>query len=114
MNKTITYKELANRVGDMVMMNNITESDEFWFENLTNGELWYCITHDECDEMQDDCDTSSSNEIYQWYAITGDGAKYLENNTNEIVYYNEKLDTHFWGIQHWGTSWDYVSVEVSE
>lgn len=31
---------------------------------------------------------------------------------NEIVYYNEKLDMYLWGVQHYGTSWDYVLTNI--
>ena len=51
-------------------------------------------------------------EIYQWYIISDAGARFLEEYTDEIVYYNEDLDMYLWGITHFGTSWDYVLTDI--
>lgn len=42
------------------------------------------------------------------------GADYLKRNTNELVFYSEKMNLYFWGITHFGTSWDgvYTSIKV--
>jgi hypothetical protein len=98
--ETINYSELARRVGDMVLMNNITSVDENLFENVENGNLY-----DE--EYPDD-----HIEIYQYYAITSGGADYLKSNTNEIVLYSDILDTYFWGITHFGTPWEGVETTL--
>lgn len=62
------------------------------------------------DELENE-DTTNA-EIYQWYIISGSGAQILEENTNEILYYNEELDIYVWGVTHWGTSWDYVLTSI--
>lgn len=113
----ITYMELARRVGDMVLNNYVRQhSDDFEAWELTNGTDSYCYVHEdeeECQKHDEDCDYEY-HDIYQDYIITSSGAEYLERNTNEIVYYNEKLDMYIWGITHYGTSWSGVNVEVKK
>jgi len=46
--------------------------------------------------------------IYQTYAITPEGARFLFNHTTEIISYSEKLGLYLWHITHWGTSWSGV------
>lgn len=50
-------------------------------------------------------------EVYQWFIVDDWGARLLQE-INEIVYYNEKLDMHLWGVQHYGTSWGYVLTNI--
>jgi hypothetical protein len=103
--EVINYSELARRVGDCVMMNNITIADENLYDNLENGELYY--------ETEDEEETEAK-EIYQFYAITSGGADYLKRNTDEIVFYSDLLDTYFWAITHFGTPWSGVDVTVKD
>lgn len=51
-------------------------------------------------------------EIFQWYIVSDYGAKILKDYTNEILYYNEKLDMCLWGVDHYGTAWDYVLTDI--
>lgn len=37
----------------------------------------------------------------------------LENEINEIVYYNETLNMYLWGVTHCRTSWDYVLTNIA-
>ena len=46
--------------------------------------------------------------IYQTYAITPEGARFLFNHTTEIISYSEKLGLYLWHITHYGTSWSGV------
>lgn len=111
----VAYSELARRVGDCVLNNTImTElAGEYEFE-LVGGEDTYCFKHETKEECQKDDSTCDyeSKEVYQTYIISQSGAEYLQDNTNEIVYYCEKLDMHLWGITHFGTSWDGVYTDV--
>jgi len=100
--ETVTYSELARRVGDMVLMNEIAKVDFSIFDNIENGSLY-----DE--EYPDD-----HIEIYQYFAITDGGADYLKHNTNEIVLYSDLLDTYFLGVTHFGTPWDGVDVTLKD
>lgn len=40
-------------------------------------------------------------EIYKYYIIM-----------DEIVCYNDQLDMYVWDITHFGTSWDYVLIDI--
>lgn len=51
-------------------------------------------------------------EVFQWFIVDDWGARLLQQETNEIVYYNEKLDMYLWGVTHYGTSWDYVLTSI--
>lgn len=118
--ETVSYSELARRVGDCILNNSIMSelAGEYDFE-LISGEDTYCTTHEtkeECDKAQlegETCDLES-RDVYQTYIITGDGADYLKRKTDEIVYYNEKLDLYLWGVTHWGTSWSGVFTEINK
>lgn len=51
-------------------------------------------------------------EVFQWFIVDDWGARLLQQETNEIVYYNETLDMYLWGVTHHGTSWDYVLTNI--
>jgi len=51
-------------------------------------------------------------EIFQYFIIDDRGADLLKDYTDEIVYYNNRLDMYVWGVCHWGTSWDYVLTDI--
>lgn len=90
-NGYLDYLTLSKIVGDCILNNTIrTETMEDW--EIVTGEF---------DEM-----------IFQDYIISEYGYKILEEYTDEIVFYNEKLDIYVWGITHWGTSWDYVLTGI--
>lgn len=115
MEKEISYSELARRVGDCILNNEIMNTEEGFWE-LVNGDDTYCYAHEtkkECEEREEDC-RHESYDIYQNYIITESGADYLKRNTNEVVYYNEKLNMYLWGITHFGTSWDEVFTTINE
>lgn len=52
-------------------------------------------------------------EVFQWFIIDDWGARLLQQETNEIVYYNETLGMYLWGVTHHGTSWDYVLTSIA-
>lgn len=96
--KLLDYATLAAGVGDMILNNNIFRECFEDFE-LING-----VDYDEeADEFID---------IYQYYIIDEYGASILQELTDEIVYYNSKLDVYLWAVDHWGTSWSYVLTNV--
>lgn len=51
-------------------------------------------------------------EIFQYYIISNDGAKILQEYTSEIVFYNDLLNMFVWGVCHYGTAWDYVLTDI--
>lgn len=94
----LDYLTLSNIVGDCVLNNNVmSHTGSYEWELVSGGIL------DEEDDYY---------EIYQWYIITDSGARFLEECTDEIVYYHEAMDMYLWGITHFGTSWDYVLTDI--
>lgn len=93
-NGYLDYYTLSEIVGDCVLNNNILQE--------TGYENWDLVSGFE----------GEYEEVYQYYIITYHGYKILEELTDEIVYYNEKLDMYVWGITHFGTSWDYVLTDI--
>lgn len=113
----VSYSELARRVGDCILNNEIQSelSGEYEFE-LFNGEDTYCYKHEtkeECEKNDSECDYESVS-VYQTYIIDEGGAGYLQRNTNEIVYFCEKLGLYLWGITHFGTSWSGVFTDIKD
>ena len=92
----LDYAALAEIVGDCILNNTIMQEFPYGWEPI-NG----------CEFEEDEC-----YEIYQWYIISEHGYNVLSELTDEIVYYNNDLDLHLWGITHFGTSWDYVLTNV--
>lgn len=97
-NGYLDYLTLSKIVGDMVLANNIMAYTEYMGWELENGEDF-----NEDGEYYD---------IYQHYIISEAGARFLEEFTDEIVYYHYDLDMYVWGITHFGTSWDYVLTDI--
>ena len=58
-----------------------------------------------------DEENDTYEEIYQYYIIDDETARRLMENTNELVYYNNRLDIYVLGVLHYGTSWGYVLTE---
>lgn len=97
-NGYLDYYTLSEIVGDMVLSNYMMQY---------MGSLgWELVNGDDIDEE------GEYHEIYQWYIITDSGARFLEEYTDEIVYYHEEMDMYVWGITHFGTSWDYVLTDI--
>ncbi len=51
-------------------------------------------------------------EIFQYFIISEQGAEILKDYTTEVVFYNSVLDLYVWGIDHYGTAWDYVLTDI--
>lgn len=68
----------------------------------------------ELEEINEDIEALQEyhyNEIYQWYIVDNYGAELCEA-AGETLYYNETLDIYLWGVDHWGTAWDYVLTNI--
>ena len=97
-NGYLDYLTLSKIVGDMVLSNYMMQY---------MGSLgWELVSGDDINEE------GEYHEIYQWYVITEYGAQFLEEHTDEIVYYHEEMGMYVWGITHFGTSWDYVLTDI--
>lgn len=95
----LDYFTLSKIVGDSIILGN--ELMEY-----TGYENWDLYSGYE--ELDDD----EYVEVYQYYIISGGGADFLAEYTDELVYYNEQLNLYLWGITHFGTSWDYVLTDI--
>lgn len=90
-NGYLDYHALAQIVGDCILNNTIrAETMEDW--EIISGEFR---------EM-----------VFQDYIISEYGYEFLQEHTDELVFYNEKLDLYIWAITHFGTSWDYVLTDI--
>ena len=94
----LDYLTLSKIVGDCILNNNIYEFAGYGTWELESGE----------EESED----GYFLDVYQYYIITGSGARFLGEYTDELVYYHEELDMYLWGITHFGTSWDYVLTDI--
>ena len=45
-------------------------------------------------------------EVFQWYIVSDSGAQIIQDYTNEILYYHDKLDIYLWGVT------DYVLTDI--
>lgn len=70
---------------------------------------------DEINEQIEELENEQDNdpEVFQWFIVDDWGARLLQQETDEIVYYNETLDMYLWGVTHYGTSWDYVLTSIA-
>lgn len=86
---------------NLIMCNNIAEIDpsvyDYFRFNLEDEEGNY-------------------TEIMQWFITdcSKSDVEYLEKSFNLLFTYSELLDKYILCVDHWGTSWDYVSVEVNQ
>ena len=86
---------------DAVLNNNIFGMG--W--NIGNG--WEPVNGSMYDE-----ETDEEQEVFQWFIVSDSGAQMIQDYTDEILYYHEELDIYLWGVTHWGTSWDYVLMDI--
>lgn len=94
-------------------LENLLEDDE----NNKNAAAKLEQIENEIDEINEQIEElereqDEGPEVFQWFIVDGWGARLLQQETNEIVYYNEKLDMYLWGVTHYGTSWDYVLTNI--
>lgn len=71
-----------------------------------NFEDWELISGQNYDE-----ETDQYIEEFQYYIVDSNGAETLQE-INENVYYNYELNMYVWGVNHYGTSWDYVLTDI--
>lgn len=108
----------GNKVSDYGLNNGYV--DYRTLAKSFNCVLNNCIIGATCNtgywEIVNGCDydgeTDEPAEIFQYYIIDDCGARILQDETNEILYYNEDLDLYVWGVTHWGTAWDYVLTNI--
>ena len=67
------------------------------------------ILEDRIEELENEQDEQP--EVFQWYIVDENGAR-ICREFNEILYYNAEHDMYLWGVDHYGTSWDYVLTNI--
>ena len=87
----LDYRSLALMLGDHIL-NNTVRAETLLDWEIVNGEY--------------------DKDVYQDYIISEEGFEFLQRYTDEIVFYNEKLDIYLWGVTHFSTGWDYVLTDV--
>lgn len=90
-NGYLDYKALANIMEDCILNNTVrAETLSDW--DIVTGEF--------------------NEAVFQDYIISEYGYTVLRDYTDELVFYNEKLDIYVWAVTHYGTSWDYVLTNI--
>jgi len=121
-NGYMDYRTLA-KAFDMVMNNNIIGNtcDIGWWDIVNGSEWWYedgngneitVAEYEELEAEEQENWRECYKEIFQYYIVDDNGASILQEMTDELLFYNEKLDMYVWGVTHWGTSWDYVLTDI--
>ena len=101
MKKFTTYRIATKWLNNSYILSNGVAEDE---------SLWDNIRFDLEDEE------GNPIEIYQYYITDASESdvEYLESTFGLKFGYSEKIDCFVLCVDHWGTSWDYVSCECSE
>lgn len=98
-------------MGDMVKYNGLVLEDRTLTDDeraMTVSEfLGSVATEDEKEAIDEYMSNLDYPEIYQTFVVDKDGYDILKDY-GEIVWYNEDMDLHFWGVTHFGTAWSYV------
>lgn len=91
-NGYLDYRTLARMLEDCILNNQIREAtfDDHW--EIVAGEFDQAILQD--------------------FIISRYGYEVLKEYTDEIVFYNERLNVYIWGVTHWGTGWAYELTNV--
>lgn len=102
MTKYTTYRIATKWLNNSyILANNIAEEEGFL---------------DECRFDLYDEETEETKEFFQYYITDAsqNDVEFLEKNFGLKFSYSNKLDCFVLCVDHWGTSWDYVSCEISE
>ena len=90
-NGYLDYSTLAKMIGGCILNNTIRKKTMEDFE-IISGKF--------------------NAVVFQDYIISESGYKLLEELTDELVFYNKKLDVYIWAVTHFGTNWNYVLTDV--
>ena len=85
---------------DMILCNDITAVDESIYDNL------------EWQPDEEDSDDWEWPEIYQFYLVNTDNYFFEEYKENFMMSYSDKLGLWVLCVDHFGTSWKYISTEI--
>ena len=102
----LDYRTLAHilrtRMGGCILNNSVPEAYA-----LRDGEPLEPVNGYDYDE-----EAEAYAEVFQYYIISDDGAEFLQEHTDELVYFVPNFDLYLWGVTHYGTSWDYVLTDI--
>lgn len=87
----LDYRTLAHMLEDLILNNTVREETLGDWE-MVNGDL---------DKM-----------VMQDFIISRYGYEVLKDYTDELVFYNERLNIYIWAVCHWGTAWDYELTNI--
>ena len=90
----LDFRTLAKMLEDVILNNSIRS------ETLGVIGEWEIVAG-EFNEM-----------IMQDFIISKYGFDILKEYTDEVVFYNERLDIYVWGVSRWGTGWAYELTNV--
>lgn len=90
------YSQLFADRDSLVLCNNIMRDFEHF--ELENG-----VEYDE--------DEDRYTEVFQYYIIDNNVARWLTDHTDELVWYDNELEVYVLGVTHYGTAWDYVCAK---
>lgn len=97
----ISYKRLVERYfNNMILCNNIANN----YEDLE------IVAGTDYDEKED-----TYKDIFQYFIVDGCFDEEDLQKVGEelgVVYYNSNLDLYILGVDHLGTSWDYVLTDI--
>lgn len=100
-NNRISYKRLVERYfNNMILCNNIVNN----YEDLE------IVAGSDYDEEE-----GTYKDIYQYFIVDGcfnDEALQKVGKELGVVYYNSNLDIYILGVDHLGTSWNYVLTDI--
>lgn len=116
-NGYVDYKTLSEIMGNCILNNEIIKYEVDNWEVVNGSEIKYydykADDYVEESEIENWDDVEEKyTEIFQYYIIDNWGVEILSNYTDELIFYNENLDVYLWGIDHYGTSWDYVLTDI--
>lgn len=116
------YSDINGEYNEVEQINGyIDNSDEIEELNDRISELMLDNENDEhtteIDELQEKINELENEqeyqpEIYQYFIVSDNGKRIIEEFTNDPLFYIPALDVHVWGVTHWGTSWDYVLTDT--
>ena len=116
-NGYVDYKTLSEIMGNCILNNEIIKYEVDNWEVVNGSDIKYYDS--KADDYVEESEIENWDnieekyvDIFQYYIIDNWGVEILSNYTDEIIFYNEKLDIYLWGITHWGTSWDYVLTDI--
>lgn len=99
-------EEVENQIEELEELELDEKSEEYAILCDLKKEL------EEIEEEKEELENSYEKEVFQWFIVSDNGAQLIKEFTNDPLYYNSELDIYFWGVTHYGTSWDYVLTDI--